>query len=304
MKLRWREFIVAFLMALVLWYGVSGSEKVETQVDVRVDYRGLPQGLIVRSGMVNKISVRVRASLGMLRSIANRDFAFFMDLSTVHKGENTLPIPLAYIPFRSGIEVIDSSPSRIFLDVDTLERKKIPLKAQINGVLPQDYVAQVTFTPPEVILSGPSSVLEDMASLLVPVQVDETAVLGATESTRLLPLEEGTDASPSEAKVMVHIGIKRKLVKVARTVQVSVSPSVGKFVRPDKVTVAVAIPESLAAKAPSNNEIKAFVRLPANDLGSYTLPVQVSLPEGAELVEIDPPHITVTLEQKQPPPKK
>lgn len=306
MKVRWRELVIAFLMAVVLWYGVSGSEKMESRVEVRVDYRGLPQGLIVRSGLVNKVSVRVRASVGMLRTLSGRDFAFSMDLSDVRKGENVLAINLSYLPFRTGVEVIDATPSRITLDVDTVESKMVPLVAAVTGDLPKDYMAQVTFTPPEVTVTGASALLHNLQFIEVPVQVADPAIPGTTESKRLLPLPDGVDAEPNEVKLTTLVGLKRKLVRVTRTVQVDAPAAFGKYVRPDKVTISASVPESFAGKAGSSTDIKAFVHLEQRELGIYTLPVLVSLPEGAELVGVEPARVSVTLEQKQPtaPPKK
>jgi YbbR domain-containing protein len=304
MKLRWREFLVAFLMAVVLWYSVSGSEKVESQMDVRVDYRGLPQGLVVRTGQVARVAVRVRASAGMLRSISSRDFAFYMDLSDVRKGENELAINPASLPFSSGVEVIEVTPSRILLDVDTLESKSVPLAAEINGELPVDHVAQVSFTPPTVVINGPSSTLAEVTKIVIPLQVNSEATPGVTEFKRLLPLPGGVDSTPPEVKITQHIGIKRKLVTVTRTVQVDTPAAFGKFVRPDKVAISVAVPDSQSSRAASNNTIRAFATLDRNELGSYSLPVQATVPENSELVSIEPPNVTVTLEQPQtlPPP--
>jgi YbbR domain-containing protein len=299
MKLRWKEFTVAFLMAVVLWYGVSGSEKIESQVEVRMDYRGLPQGLVVRSGLVNKVSVRVRASAGMLRTLTSRDYAFYLDLSDVHKGENILAVNMAYLPFRSGVEVIEVTPSRIFLDVDTVGTKVLPLEAQVMVELPEDRVAHVSFSPQEVTVTGPSTVLDEMTGIAVQIPVENPGQIGENTFTRLLPLPDGVDASPPEIKVTLNMGIKRKLTKVTRTVQVTAPPDdMGKFIRPDKVSIDVAMPESLVSKAASNKDIRAFVQLTRHDLGSYTLPVQVELPDGAELIAVDPPSVTVTLEQK------
>lgn len=305
MKLRWQEFLVAFFMAVILWYGLSGSEKLESQMEVRVDYRGLPQGLVVTRGHVNKVSVRVRASMGMLRSLGGREFAFFMDLSNVRKGENTLVVNPASLPFSGGVAVMDVTPSRITLDVDTLESKILPLVAKVSGDISPDLVAHAIFTPSEVTLSGPSALLEGINSLTMPVVVEESVEPGVIESRRLVPLPDGVDVSPTEVKQSLQIGIRRRLVTMTRVVQVDTPAHFGKFVRPDKVSLAVAMPQSLAAKAASNNEVRAFVALDESSLGSYTLPVQVSLPEGAELVEIDPPSVTVTLEQRgATPPKK
>jgi YbbR domain-containing protein len=302
MKLRWREFLIAFLMAIVLWYSVSGSEKVESQAEVRVDYRGLPQGLVVRGGQVPRVTVRLRASAGMLRTLSGRDFAFYMDISDVRKGENLLAINPASLPFGSGVEVIEIMPSRIVLDVDTLDSKIVPLTADITGDLPPDRITQVSFTPPEVTLSGPSTLLAGIENIAVPLQVNEQAAVGVSESKRLLPLPSGVDSTPAEVKVVQHTGIERKLVTVTRTVQVDAPASFGKFVRPDKVTITLAVPDSQAARAGSNNAIQAFVALRRTELGSYTLPVQTTMPENSELVSVEPPQVTVTLEQRQPAP--
>lgn len=305
MKLRWREFIVAFLMAIALWYGVSGSEKLESRLEVRVDYRGLPQGLVVTSGQVSKVDVRVRASMGMLRSLGGKDYAFFVDLSGVHKGENMLAVNPDYLPFRNGVEVVDVIPPRITLQVDTLETKNLPLVAEVNGAMPPDFVAEVSFVPAAVTLSGPSSLLEGMDSLTVPVVIAGPVTPGVTESKRLVPLPDGVDVSPTDVGQSIRVEIRRKVVTLTRAVQVDTPASFGKFVRPDKVSLTIAMPQSMAAKAALNTEIGASAVLDEPVLGSHTLPVRVSLPQGAELVEIEPPRVTVTLEQKSvAPPKK
>lgn len=300
MKLRWKEFTFALLMAITLWYAVSGSEKMESLIEVRVDYRGLPQGLTVQSGLVNKISVRVRAPFAMLRALTVRDSPpYIMDLSTVTRGENLMLIDSSQLSFRSNIEVIDITPSRITLQVDALSSKEVPLAADIRGALPEDYIAQVSFSPQSVTISGPSSVLDGIDYLTLPVTLSEPVVTGITHKTQRVHLPESVDSSPMEVNLSIHIGIKRKLVSVTRSVQVDTPAGFGKFVRPDKVKIQVAVPESQAGKASSDKDIKAFVNVEQSELGSYSLPVLVSLPDGMELVRVDPPNVTVTLEQKR-----
>jgi YbbR domain-containing protein len=300
MKLRWKEFTVALLMAIVLWYGVSGSEKLESHLEVRMDYRGLPQGMVVRSGLVSKVSVRVRAPVGMLRTLTNREYAFDLDLSHVHKGQNILPVSMAHLPFRVGVEVIEISPSRIFLDVDTISSRILPLEAQVNTAPPRDHALRVAFNPPEVRVSGPSSLVDEMTMIEVQIVLEKPDQIGDITFTRMLPLPHGIDASPPEAKVTVSIDINRTPVKVTRNVQVTGPPdkSIQPVSQPERVSIEVAMPESLAARAASNKDIQAFARFTDQGPGSHTLPVQVELPAGAELIAVDPPHITVTLEQK------
>ena len=301
MKLRWRELLIAFLLAVGIWYVVTGSEKVESQIEVRTDYRGLPQGLILRSGTVSKVSVRVRASVGMLHSVSGRDFACFVDLSAVKKGDNILPISNNQIMLPGGMEVIDVTPSRIYLDVDTLESKTVPLLASIQGDPPGDYTIEARVEPAGTKISGASSQVEGISQLVIPVKVDEPLVPGTTESRRLIPLPDGVDAAPHEAKVTIHVGIRRKLVQVTRPVNVYVPEQFGAAVRPGRATLSLAVPESLVGKMSANDGIKAYVQLERHEPGSYSLPVQAALPEGIELVKVEPANVSVTVEQKSAP---
>lgn len=304
MKLRWKEFIVAFLMAFVLWYAVTGSEKLESQADVRVDYRGLPNGLVVTDGLVSKVTVRLRAPGGMLRSLTAREHAFFLDLSRLRKGENVIAVNADLLPFSSGVEVIDITPSRIFLTVDTLVNKRVPIHGIPVGKLPPDHTATLACNPPETLISGPSALVDPMENIELRIALDEPVVPGITESRRVLTVPQGVDASPSEVKATLTIGIARKKVQAVRAVQVQNLPANrGKFVRPDKVTISFTAPASQAAKMAAGNGVRAFVELEKRELGSYTLPVKVILPEEAELVGIDPPQVTVTVEQQAAPRK-
>ncbi len=149
MKLRWREFLIALCMAVGLWYGITGSEKVETQIMVGVEYKGMPPGLVIRSGQVNTLQVRVRASAGVLRTRANRNNMFSLDLSSLKKGANEFIISPSKLSLQSGIEVIialDISNSMLAQDVqpNRLERAKRLISRMVDQ-LQNDKVGMIVF---------------------------------------------------------------------------------------------------------------------------------------------------------------
>ena len=299
MKVRWKEFIIALMLAATLWYGVTGSEKVSTQVTVRVDYKGMPPNLTVLDGLVDKLTVRVLAPAGLLRSVQEREYTFSMDLSTLVKGENILPIALGQLPLRSGVEVIEIIPSRLQVNVDSITTKKLPLIAEMQGELPVDMLVNTEVDPDEVTVRGPSSLVDGMKKVHVLVPVgNQTA--GVQKVKRLLALPDGVDAKPQEVEVSVQFAIKRKLVHLTRQVSVSRPENLGIYSQPEKVSITLAMPESQAAKAAFLNEVQASATLPGYSLGSYSLPVHVHLPDGAELVNVEPKDIVVILEQPPP----
>ena len=67
-------------------------EQIERVVEVRLDYKGLPTGLIVTGGQLNKVSVRLRGPQELLRSMTNREISYTMDLSGVTPGKNVIPL--------------------------------------------------------------------------------------------------------------------------------------------------------------------------------------------------------------------
>lgn len=305
MKLHWKELGVAFLLSLALWYMVTGSEKVETQVEVRVEYRGQPGNLKIKSGLVSKLTVRVRGSRGLLRSASMQDLPYSMDLSGLVKGMNVIPIPKEKLPFWSGVEVMDVSPSVLQIDTDIAVVKSVPLEAEITGEVPQEFQVTAAITPPTVQLRGASEVMDDLKTLKVPVPFTEGMGPGQhTVRQRLVP-PEGMDATPNEVIITLDVQEKRKEVSVTRQVTVPNLPDqFGVFIRPDKVTLRISVPEGMAAGIASNKDIAAVVRLENPELGSYTLPVRASLPPGVRLVKIDPQQTSVTLEQKNSSGKK
>ncbi len=299
MKLRWRELLLALVMAVALWYSLTGSEKVESLVEVRIDYRGVPSGLIIRDGLIDKVSVRVRGSVGLLRSIRGNNFPISMDLSSLQKGVNTLVIQPDMFRF-GGVEVVEVIPPSVRLDVDTVSEKKLPVEADVRGDLPADFVAQVKLTPDVVSVRGPTSLVEPMKNLRLAVPLANGTGPGVQDSRQPLVLPQGVDATPSDIAVQLRVGLKRKTISVTRAVSAHAPASVGLFIRPERVRITLSLPVSQAAGAGENEGIAASVVLPSSDLGSYSLPVHVRLPEDAELVKVEPGSVSVTVEQKHP----
>ena len=67
--------VLSLVIAAALWYFVVGRDHVETQVEIRVEYHGLPKDLLVLDGSVSHITARLRGSAEMLKSLKPADIA-------------------------------------------------------------------------------------------------------------------------------------------------------------------------------------------------------------------------------------
>ena len=125
-----RSVLLSLAFAVGLWYVVTGSAQVEADVAVRVEYRGLPPGLLVDEGMIS--NVRLRGPAELLRSLHDRDLTYTVDLSEVKRGANVILLePGRLLDFKA-YEVVNSRPNRLVLEVDAQAEKIVPLEALVT----------------------------------------------------------------------------------------------------------------------------------------------------------------------------
>ena len=296
MNIRWKDLAVAFVLAVILWYGVSGSEKLETQVDVRLEYKGAPQGLVIREGLINKVEVRVRASAGLLRSLNKRTYSYSLDLSSITKGRNVLPIPTNELPFWGGIEVIDVTPAVIELYADTLEKKTLPISVILRGAPPKDVIVSAQLTPDYVEVSGPSELVLPLGPISFTAATPSEFSEKPLEQKFPLPIADGVIASARETVLTLTMEVERLPVTVTRRVELLDPLIHAKVLEPKNITLSLLVPASQEKLAAKNTAIKVVAEMEKTTPGNHRIPVRVLLPEGFTLVSIEPATVLVDVE--------
>lgn len=300
MKRRWIDILISFFFAVTLWFTLSGTGKSVLPFEVRLEYRNLPQELVIKDGLVNTLSVRVSASAGLISSMSGRTYAYTVDLDSLVKGENVIQISKDRLPFPGAADILTIEPAQIRIIADTIETKTVPLVLMLQGALPTDYAVTGESQTTEVQIRGSSSQLKNIDYLPLNIELAPPFALGVDKVTRTLPVPDGISVTPPQVNIALHTDLKRKRVTVSRTVVVPAVDGVTSYARPATVRITTDIPESLAAKASANQEITAFVEIKDQSFGVEPLAVKTTLPDGAQLVKIEPPHVTVTLEQPAP----
>ena len=291
MNIRWKDLALAFFLAVGLWYMVSGSEKIDTQIDVRLDYKGIPSDMIVLDGMVNRVSVRLRATAGVARAMYGRDYLFSMDLSSVVKGVNDLPIPVRQLPFLGGVEVMDIQPSSIILTVDVIEARDVPLSLDLTTDLPPDYTVTATLDREMITVKGPSGKMVSIEGLTLPLHIDGVPKEGKSVVTKQVPLPDDLVANPANVVVSLLVEVDRKRMEF--DVPVTVLDTSGNVVDlgEQQVRVVVDVPKSMATPKILEQAIKAEATLPEVFPGPSAdalIPVVVRLPLSCNLVQVEP----------------
>ena len=286
--------LLSLVIATGLWYLVVGRDHVETQVELRVEYRGLPDGLIVREGMVNHISVRLRGSAELLRNLHSRDLVYTVDLSGVQRGATALPLAVESLPDFKAFEILEIMPSRLVIEADALTERVVPLENKMLP-LPSDspyLISHAILEPSFVTVKGPETQVNSLDRLIVVYDPTKNASEGPHEANVAIVAPPQVEITPPVTTLRYSLDLKTENVTLTRTIQLD-NDEEGYSVRPDSVKVELSVPEALVDDRDYLDAVRVIVRQPADFTPGDSAEVTpiVMLPSGSGLVSIDPPSV-------------
>lgn len=283
--------LLSFVIATGLWYLVVGRDHVETQVELRVEYRGLPDGLIIREGMVNHISVRLRGSAELLRNLHSRDLVYTVDLSGVQRGATALPLAVDSMPDFKAFEILEIMPSRLVLEADALTERVVPLENKMLP-LPADspyLISHPILEPSFVTVKGPETQVNSLDRLIVVYDPTKNASEGPHEANVAIVAPPQVEITPPVTTLRYSLDLKTENVTLTRDIQLD-NEEEGLSIRPDQANVEISVPEALVNDRDYLDAVRVIVRQPADFMPGDSTEVTpiVMLPSGAGLVSMDP----------------
>lgn len=286
--------LLSLVIATGLWYLVVGRDHVETQVELRVEYRGLPEGLIIREGMVNHISVRLRGSAELLRNLHSRDLVYTVDLSGVQRGATALPLAVDSMPDFKAFEILEIMPSRLVLEADALTERVVPLENKMLP-LPADspyLISHAILEPSFVTVKGPETQVNSLDRLIVVYDPTKNASEGPHEANVAIVAPPQVEITPPVTTLRYSLDLKTKEVSLTRDIQLD-NEDEGYSVRPDSAKVEISVPEALVEDRDYLDAVRVIVRQPSDFMPGDSAEVTpiVMLPSGSGLISIDPPTV-------------
>ena len=286
--------LLSLVIATGLWYLVVGRDHVETQVELRVEYRGLPDGLVIREGMVNHISVRLRGSAELLRNLHSRDLVYTVDLSGVQRGATALPLAVDSMPDFKAFEILEIMPSRLVLEADALTERVVPLENKMLP-LPADspyLISHAILEPSFVTVKGPETQVNSLDRLIVVYDPTKNASEGPHEANVAIVAPPQVEITPPVTTLRYSLDLKTQNVTLSREIQLD-NDDEGYSVRPDQASVEISVPEALVEDRDYLDAVRVIVRQPADFTPGDSAEVTpiVMLPSGAGLISIEPPTV-------------
>lgn len=280
-------------LAVVLWVTIAGRDTAERGVTAPVEFRNVPQDLEPTGDLVNSVTVRLRASPGLIDSLDPGEIVARIDLEGAEEGEKIIQLTPEEVRVPFGFRIVKITPSFLTFNLEQVQTKTIPVRARILGLPAPGYeVTALTSDPAEVQVRGPKSRVQEIESALTePVSVDGASAtvegtVGVRPEDPLLRLEGG-----GQVRVVVVIK-ERKERKVFDRLPVIVRGRPAE-VKPKAVSVEIAGPPRVL-RGLSPDDVRPYVNVPPDHDRSQPLPVAVEIASGhtgADVVQTEPAEV-------------
>jgi YbbR domain-containing protein len=292
-----RILLLSLVLACGLWYAVTVRDRLEVQAEVALNYRSMPEQLMVRDGMLKSFTVHVRGPKELIKSLDTRMLTHLVDLSHLRRGTNVIALSAPFIMAESrALDVLALVPNHLVLEAVGMMESIVPLEPRFgSSMLAQALKAEnLQVSPVTVSVRGPEDVIKKIDSLHLDVPL-EAAATGNYRLSLPVTTPPQVTAAPGTVLVRYSVAGKRALAEFARAPLLEGKNPQGYRITPPTVDVKVELPESLLDNKSYLDEIRVTISvqdLPAS--GSGEVRPSVELPEGARLVGISPAKLDVT----------
>jgi YbbR domain-containing protein len=286
--------LLSLLLAIALWFAVSGEERTETTLNMPMEMINLKQHLMVTSEVPPAIQVRVVGPRSIINNLSQTRLTEALDLANYKSGRHTFYLGPNSFSFPRGVQVIRIQPNPINLTLAATITQTLPIKPVIENNPPEGYqVVSVQTRPSQVTVKGPVpelSVLKSISTLPIDLSNLKDSTIIATDldfKNLHLSLKE---AVPILADIQIA---PKTLTRTLSGVPVLTEPQAAK-VSPAQVTLTIKGPWPQVQDLKAEN-LKARVDTSNLAPGRHRLNLAVELPGGVSLVRSRPATVIVTV---------
>ncbi len=287
------SIMLSVVIATGLWYMVSIRDRIEMQIDVSIDYIGIPKNLIVTDGLIRTITVRLRGPEALLRGTTSQHPRQQIDLSHIKKGVNVVPFTAEKLSgYYRAFDVLDVQPPRIMVKADHVLERTMPVQAEPISPLRKGAVtvSNIKIVPSSVTVKGPESIVGDLSSIRLPLEIDTRKTGTVTQQALSLDAPGLVTVTPSNVQASYTITSRRIVVEQKYEVTIASETPENYKITPEEAVLKVEVPEALAKSRTYLNLLKLTVIPPADldENETQELPVHLRIPDGMIVMQ---PHL-------------
>jgi len=293
--------LVAFILAIVIWFLVVGEKKSEVRLTVPLELRNLPEQLEITQQSVSQVEVGVRGFSSVVKQLAPGDIDVHVDLSNVIEGTNSFAISPDEILVPVGTKVIQVSPSQVDVLLDATGDKTVPVKPITRGIPVEGYIlGEITVEPKVITITGARRVIKTVSRTETEAVMVDNIAQDLVKKVKV-KLPNGIRIEKEEERVVsVSVKIVPKVVDLFfEDIPLLVEEEERQFTLfPQAVTALVHGPElELSNMVPA--DIPAFVEIKQLPEGSSVVQPTFRLPESISVKRYYPKTIIVNIAESK-----
>jgi YbbR domain-containing protein len=288
--------LLSLLLALALWFAVSGEERTETTLSLALELVNTPPTLVITSEVPPNLQVRVSGPRSIINKLSQTRLTQTIDLAGYKSGHHPYNFGPNSFSFPRGVQVARITPNPINLILATAMTRTLSIKPVLEGSPPEGYEVLETKTRPgKVVVRGPSSELQDLKYIsTLPIDVNnltEHTVISTDLDFKNLHL-----SLKEQVPILAEVSITAK--PLTRTISGGLVEAVPVPARlkPAQVTLTLKGPWR-QVKDLKATDLKVTVDTKGLSPGRHRLNVSVNLPNGLSLVQVQPAAVTATVEK-------
>jgi YbbR domain-containing protein len=286
--------LLSILLAIALWFAVSGEERTETTLNMALEMVNLQPNLMVTSEVPPAIQVRVVGPRSIVNSLSQTRPSETLDLSHYKSGRHTFYLGPNSFAFPRGVQVIRIQPNPINLTLATTMTQTMPIKPILENNPAEGYeVISAKTKPPQVTVKGPYPELAEL-KFVPTVPIDLSHLMENTIIATDLDFKNLHLSLKEPVPILADIQIGPKTLTRTLSGVPVLSESSSTRISPAQVSLTVKGPwpqvQSLKAE-----DLKARVDTQNLSPGRHRVKVSVELPDGLSLVRSKPTIVAVTI---------
>lgn len=296
--------LVCLLVALGLWAWVKVQQTAERQFDAVVEYRNLPENLVVTPESDRKVSVVLSGPKSTLNSIGDQEVRVEIDASPFEPGENMVRILPWNLEYPRGLKIESIQPPRVNVVLEERVRKTVSVRPRVESPPPAGFEFQAEPIPDTATIFGPGKVLEDLEEIeLEPVDLSERDT-GFVQHGVPANIPQGVEIQyPSPNEFSIDFDIyepteQRRIENVPVTV-LNVPPDRETVVEPKQLDLLIKGPRRRVQEVTAE-QIQAEVRAPEGE-EPVIRQARIQLPGEIELASGQQDRLTVRVHFKDSP---
>ncbi len=294
--------LICFVLAFLAWQGIRkniGFEVSVSNIAVDVD---VPEGWAVWEKSLHRVNILFRGSREDIRYLNNEQLRVVIPIPDPTHGEETIiRLSEAFLKNPTGAKVVRFTPSDIIVKLDQESERLLPVKAAVDGSLPEGLeIDRIECTPAAVRVTGARQLLDEMENIHTePIDLQNRQASFKESVSIALPHAGRMLVDPDWVSVEFTLE-HRSSTKTFENIDVKIMCSSGELrrfnIQPTTVNITV---KGQQQRINQMRQTDAFAYVDCADLvenTGYDLPVVIDLPDNIHLIKADPAVVHVNID--------